>query len=596
MADEKDERIRGDEKGVVNETIGEKSGASEITATALHEAGTKPVSSPVQPLSAAHMAASAEDVDLEAGQPNREPEIRLDHDEDNDDAETNIVRPPNAAKTGGQQVTQDQLLSTLTHISSHGPDMPAAEPWSSFVEIPDEFYDRVPPRRKIAIVALLSFCSLLSPISSTAVLPAVPDVAAEFNTTGSIVDISNALYLLFMGLSPIFWGPLSEVYGRRRITNITSFLFLCCTLGTALSPNLAAYFIFRVLSAFEGTAFILVGSAAVGDIYRPTERGTAMSWFLSGTLIGPALGPFLGGIIVTYKSWRVIFWLQAALSGTAFVGTLVLLPETIHHRKIDSLAGYPLRSKLRVLLPMINPMRVIRLFIYPNVIMAGGASSSLIWNMYALLTPIRYVLNPRFHLTTPMQSGLFYLAPGCGYITGTFFGGRYADYMVRRWIKKRNGVRIPEDRLRSALPFIGIIIPACVLIYGWGVERGVGGIPLAVVMLFVQGVAQLFCFPSVNTYCLDVMQSRGSEVIAGNYFIRFLFACAGTAVVLPATEKIGVGWFSTISAGFLFVSAVGLYTAVLWGKSWRERVDRWENRRRKAEYERAQAQAREESN
>lgn len=42
---------------------------------------------------------------------------------------------------------------------------------------------------------------------------------------------------------------------------------------------------------------------ANSDIYRPTERATALGWFLSGTLIGPAFGPFLGGIIVTYTTW-----------------------------------------------------------------------------------------------------------------------------------------------------------------------------------------------------------------------------------------------------------------------------------------------------
>ncbi len=481
------------------------------------------------------------------------------------------------------------LEAVLTAAGSLGPDTPAAQVWTSLVEIPDSFYDRLTPRRKTAIVALMSYCSVLAPISSTAVLPAVPDVAAEFGTTGVVINVTNALYLLFMGLSPIVWSPLSEVYGRRWITIVTSALFFVCSLATALAPNLAAYTVFRLLTAFEGTAFILVGSAAVSDIYRPTERATAMGWFLSGTLVGPAFGPFLGGIIVTYRSWRTIFWLQTALGGAALVGVCALQPETIHHRKIDSLAGMPLRRKLRVLRTMINPLRVVQLFVYPNLIVAGAASSALVWNMYALLTPIRYVLNPRFHLTTPMQSGLIYLAPGCGYLLGTLVGGRYADYTVRRWLLRRDGERVPEDRLRSALPFLGIVMPGCVLIYGWAVDRVVGGIPLAAVMLFLQGVAQLFCFPSVNTYCLDVMQGRGSEVIAANYFVRYLFAAASTAVVLPATEHIGVGWFATLSALFLVASALGLYAAVLWGRQWRDRVDAWRHARRKAAYERARA-------
>ena len=284
---------------------------------------------------------------------------------------------------------------------------------------------------------------------------------------------------------------------------------------------------------------------------------------------------------MTYTSWRVIFWLQTALSGLAALFTFTpFLPETIHRRKIDALlvASPTHRQLLAALWRMVNPARVLRLFVYPNLVAASLASSAVIWNMYGLLTPIRYVLNPRFDLTTPMQSGLFYLAPGTGYLVGTLIGGRYADHVVKAWIAKREGVRVPEDRLRSAVPFMGVIIPGCLLVYGWGVEKEVGGIPLAVVTLFLQGVAQLFCFPSLNTYCLDVMQGRGAEVIAGNYFVRYLFACAVTACVLPAVQGIGVGWFSTITALFLVASTVAIMATIRWGKGWREGVD---ERRRK---------------
>jgi MFS family permease len=200
--------------------------------------------------------------------------------------------------------------------------------------------------------------------------------------------------------------------------------------------------------------------------------------------------------------------------------------------------------------------------------------------MYSLLTPIRYVLNPRFNLTTPIQSGLFYLAPGCGYILGTFFGGRWADHVVKKYIKIR-GVRVPEDRLRSALPFMGVAVPSCMLIYGWSVEKRFGGVALPVIMMFLQGVAQLFSFPSLNTYCLDVIQKNGAEVIAGNYVVRYMFAALGSAVVLPAVEKIGVGWFSTISAAFLVVASLMMGAAILWGKGWREGIDEKRRERRR---------------
>ncbi|KAI0407621.1 major facilitator superfamily domain-containing protein [Xylaria palmicola] len=465
---------------------------------------------------------------------------------------------------------RDGLERCSTRHSAVG-DAPI-QPIDSIVEIPDEFYDRLPAHRKVIILVLNSFSAFLSPVSSTSVLAATPEVAAEYNTTGSIVNLVNALYLLFMGLSPIIWGPLSQVYGRRPISLVTGAGFVVASIGTALSPNLGAFFFFRLFTAFLGTSFLLNGAAVISDIYRPTERGTATGWFMSGTLIGPAFGPFLGGLIVTYTSWRVIFWLQTGLAGIATIGIYFLMPETIFHKKIDDLEGYSGREKGRALVSMLNPWGILKLFEYPNFLLTGLASSSLVWNMYSILTPIRYVLNPRYHLTTPLQGGLFYLAPGFGYLAGTFVGGRYADYIVKVYIRKR-GYRNPEDRLYSALPFLGLVIPGSVIIYGWCVEKDVGGIPLTVIVLFLQGLAQLFCFPSLNTYCLDVMSGRGAEVIAGNYAMRYLFGCVATAIVLPAIKSIGVGWFSTITAFFLFGGTLCTYVSILYGKKWRDAID-----------------------
>ncbi|KAJ7611764.1 MFS transporter [Roridomyces roridus] len=461
----------------------------------------------------------------------------------------------------------------LHHIPSHvSHDIPMYNTAPAPLKNDDSIYDRLSPSRKIVITCVLAVCGFLSPISSTTVLSAIPEVASTYHTTGSIINVSNAVYLIFMGISPCLWGPMSQVYGRRWMCISSSVLFFGCSLGTALSPNLGAFFVFRALTAFQGTSFLIVGASCIGDIYRPQERATALGWFLSGTLIGPAIGPFVGGVIVTFRSWRVIFYLQTALGGLATLLVVFLLPETIHHKRSEELEGLNRVQKARQLWEWTNPWRIVKLYRYPNLTIASLASSALVWNMYSLLTPIRYIINPRFDLTTPIQSGLFYLAPGAGYLAGTFFGGRWADHTVKKWIVMR-GRRVPEDRLRSCVPFMGIIIPACMLIYGWSIEKKAGGIALPVITMFFQGFAQLFCFPSLNTYCLDVMQSRSAEVIAGNYMTRYFFAAAGSAAVLPAVQHIGVGWFSTISAIFLALVTAAVYCAALWGEAWRDKID-----------------------
>lgn len=336
-----------------------------------------------------------------------------------------------------------------------------------------------------------------------------------------------------------------------------------------------------MITAISATAFLVIGPAVIGDLFHPTERATALSWFYTGALVGPCFGPLLGGIIVTFTSWRAIFWLQTALAGVGIIGPFFLLPETMivdKNNKKVILANLPTVSeKARYLATSISPIRPISLLFKSNNLMfVALASGSLVWNQYSLLTPIRYVLNPRFHLSTPLQSGLFYLAPGIGYILGTLLGGRWADYTVKRWILRRaGGERIAEDRLRSCVGFVGGVLPASMLIYGWSVDQAVGGIALPVVFMFLQGVAQSFCFPSLNSYLLDVAQARGksAEAVAGNFMVRYCFGAVGSAVVLPAVESIGVGWFSTVSAALMMIGGVGICVVIRYGKGWREEVE-----------------------
>ena len=299
---------------------------------------------------------------------------------------SNLERTPTAPDGQSKQGLTSPLTLTQSHLSSHDIHQVPTNA-SSFVEVDAAQYERFSSRRKLGITAILSLCGFLAPISSTTILSAIPEVAHEYNTSGSIINVSNGLYLIMMGLSPCLWGPISTLYGRRPVCIITGGLFFAFSAGTAAAPNLASYFVFRLLTAYQGTAFLIVGNSCIGDIYTPTERGTALSAFLSGTLIGPAFGPFLGGIIVTYRSWRDIFWVQTGLGGLATVLVIFFLPETIPAKKCEELKDLTTSERAKKLLHWTSPFRVAKmLFVYPNLLLAGLASSSLVWNMCKLIS------------------------------------------------------------------------------------------------------------------------------------------------------------------------------------------------------------------
>lgn len=128
-----------------------------------------------------------------------------------DQIETESIRP--APPRG------EDLYRSGSHVS--GPDTlepPHQDHKDQYREAGDEVYDRLSKKRKIVIVGVLSFCAFLSPVSSTSVLAATPEVAKEYDTTGSVINLSNAAYMALMGLSPIVWGPMSQVFGRRPVS------------------------------------------------------------------------------------------------------------------------------------------------------------------------------------------------------------------------------------------------------------------------------------------------------------------------------------------------------------------------------------------
>lgn len=115
--------------------------------------------------------------------------------------------------------TQENVYRATSHISGHDV-VPITSPDRNipYQEAGDEIYDALSVGQKRAIVAVLSFGAFLSPISSTSVLAATPEVANSYDTSGSVINVSNAAYMVVMAISPVFWGPMSQVFGRRLVS------------------------------------------------------------------------------------------------------------------------------------------------------------------------------------------------------------------------------------------------------------------------------------------------------------------------------------------------------------------------------------------
>ena len=129
------------------------------------------------------------------------------------------------------------------------------------------------------------------------------------------------------GLGPLFWAPLSEIFGRKPAVLIPYFLAAAFSFATAAAKDIQTILIARFFTGFFGSAPVTNTGGVLGDIWSPTQRGIAMVFYSLAVVGGPVLGPIVGGAIVqSYLRWR---WTEYV--GNSFILELKTDSQHIAH-------------------------------------------------------------------------------------------------------------------------------------------------------------------------------------------------------------------------------------------------------------------------
>ncbi|HUY50762.1 MAG TPA: MFS transporter [Streptosporangiaceae bacterium] len=172
-------------------------------------------------------------------------------------------------------------------------------------------------RRGLAMIVVMTGV-LITAVDTTIVVLALPAIERELRVPLSSVVWVVIGYLLVITLLATQVGRLGDMFGRVRMYEAGFVVFVIGSLACALAWSDAAIIGFRVLQGIGG-AFITANSGAViADLYPPAERGRAYGYNSIGWSLGAVVGIVVGGLIVTYLSWRWIFWINVPI-GTAAV-------------------------------------------------------------------------------------------------------------------------------------------------------------------------------------------------------------------------------------------------------------------------------------
>jgi MFS transporter len=155
----------------------------------------------------------------------------------------------------------------------------------------------------------LGMLALVGSLASSIIAPAEGQIGEDLNLGSEILILTVSLYVLGFIFGPCVWAPVSEIWGRRW-SLLPPMIGLCLfSIGSATSKTPTALFVTRFFAGFFGSAPVSNVTAAIGDIWIPRVRGTAMSLYAVCVIGGQTMGPIIGSAITVTKGmgWR---WTQ----------------------------------------------------------------------------------------------------------------------------------------------------------------------------------------------------------------------------------------------------------------------------------------------
>jgi EmrB/QacA subfamily drug resistance transporter len=145
-------------------------------------------------------------------------------------------------------------------------------------------------------------------------------------------------FLLSISAFLLLGGSLGDLYGRRRIYLIGLGIFVCASMGCGLAPNAETIVIARIVQGIGGALMVPASLAIIQAVFVPDDRGAAIGAWTGLSAVFTAIGPFVGGVFVTYISWRWAFFINVPLGALAWFATLRWVPE---NREADEIGKRP---------------------------------------------------------------------------------------------------------------------------------------------------------------------------------------------------------------------------------------------------------------
>jgi len=168
----------------------------------------------------------------------------------------------------------------------------------------------------------------VGPMSIDMYLPGLPAIGRELHAGAASVQQTVAAFFIGIALGQVFYGTLSDRFGRRGPLLFGISLYFLASIGCALSNSIGMLIGFRVLQALGGCAGMVIPRAVVRDRFKHHEVMHVLSMLMLVMGLAPILAPLIGGFVLQTLGWRSIFWIQVMFAASVGAGVLLTLPES----------------------------------------------------------------------------------------------------------------------------------------------------------------------------------------------------------------------------------------------------------------------------
>ncbi|SFC43206.1 multidrug effflux MFS transporter [Massilia yuzhufengensis] len=183
------------------------------------------------------------------------------------------------------------------------------------------------------LTVLLAFLGMTGALAIDAYLPSMPAIGVEFGVGPVAVQQTLSVFLFTFALMMLFYGTLSDSFGRRPVILGALALYTLSSIGAAFAPSFGWLLVFRALQGLSAGAGSVIGQAIVQDRFAGPQAQKIMSHIMMVFGLAPAIAPIIGGWVHVHFGWRATFYLLALFGIVMIALVLRLLPESLPPEK-----------------------------------------------------------------------------------------------------------------------------------------------------------------------------------------------------------------------------------------------------------------------